>query len=174
MFDFVSYFTDWTTGLIGQSHLAAAMIALVSGAWVLWARKGTRAHVGWGYVYVISMLVMNATALAKFDLTGSWNMFHYAALGSLATLIGAFGAAIVFRFTKDRRAIATHGHLMIWSYFGLFGGLVAEVTTRAVPYMLHGEGGWMRFTITLSLFMVVTGVVTFRYAAREVKKATGL
>lgn|GEM_PF-1353178 len=126
----VAYFTSWTTGVVGQSHLVAALVALGSGAGVLWARKGTRFHVSSGYVYIVSMVLLNGTALAKYDLTGGFNMFHAAAIGSSLTLAGAFGAAMVYRKTRDRRAIAAHGHLMIWSYFGLFAALVAEVVTR--------------------------------------------
>ncbi|HEX8216432.1 MAG TPA: DUF2306 domain-containing protein, partial [Allosphingosinicella sp.] len=141
---------------------------------LLWARKGTRVHVSSGYVYLVSMVVLNGTALAKYDLTGGFNMFHAAALGSSLTLAGGFAAALVYRRTRDRRAIAAHGHLMIWSYFGLFGALVAEVVTRAVPFMLHGEGGWTRFSLALALFMLATGVVTYRYAKYEVRRTTGL
>lgn len=47
----VSYFTSWSTGVVGHSHLLTALVALRSGAW---ARKGAPAHVAWGYVYVIS------------------------------------------------------------------------------------------------------------------------
>lgn len=170
----VAYFTSWTSGVVGQSHLLTALVALGSGAWVLWARKGTRIHVASGYVYLISMVLLNGTALAKYDLTGGFNMFHAAALGSLLTLAAAFGAAMIYRKTRDRRAIAAHGHFMIWSYFGLLAALVAEVVTRALPFMLHGEGGWTRFLLALTAFMLVTGVITHRYAKAEVKRTTGL
>ena len=158
---------------MGQSPLVTAVVALGSGAGVLWARKGTRVHVSSGYVYLVSMVALNGTALAKYDLTGGFNMFHAAAVASLATLAGAFGAALTYRRTRDRRAIAAHGHLMIWSYFGLFAALVAEVVTRAVPFMLHGEGGWTRFSLALAAFMLVTGAVTYRYARSEVRRTIG-
>lgn len=169
----ISYFTSWTSGLVGQSHLVAALIALASGAWVLWARKGTRAHVRWGYTYLFSMVVLNATALSKYDLTGSFNMFHASALGSVLTVAGAFAAAMVYRNTRDRRAISTHGQLMIWSYFGLVMALVAEIVTRALPFMLHGEGGWTRFSTGLTVLMVITAIPTYLYARREGAKVLG-
>lgn len=169
----VAYFTGWTSGVVGQSHLGTALVALGSGAWVLWARKGTRIHVSSGYVYLVSMVLLNGTALAKYDLTGGFNMFHAAAIGSSLTLAGAFAAALVYRRTRDRRAIAAHGHLMIWSYFGLFAALVAEVVTRAVPFMLHGEGGWTRFSLALAAFMLATGTITYRYARFEVRRTIG-
>lgn len=171
--DAIAYFTGWASGAVGQFHLATALVALGSGAWVLRARKGTRLHVAAGYVYVAAMVLLNGTALAKYDLTGQANMFHVAAVASLLTLSGAFATALVYRRTRDRRAIAAHGHLMIWSYFGLFAALVAEVVTRAVPFMLHGEGGWTRFTLALAAFMLATGILTYRYARSEVAKTLG-
>jgi uncharacterized membrane protein len=169
----ISYFTSWTSGLVGQSHLLAALIALASGAWVLWSRKGTRAHVRWGYTYLVSMAVLNGTALSKYDLTGGFNMFHASALGSALTLAGAFAAAMVYRKTRDRRAISTHGQLMIWSYFGLVMALIAEIVTRALPFMLHGEGGWARFSTGLTVLMAVAAVPTYLYARREGAKVMG-
>jgi uncharacterized membrane protein len=168
------YFTSWTSGVVGQTHLLTALVALASGGWLLGARKGTRIHVSSGYAYLVSMALLNGTALAKYDLTGGFNMFHAAALASLLTLGGGFGAAMVYRKTRDRRAIAAHGHLMIWSYFGLFAALVAEVVTRAVPFMLHGEGGWTRFSLALAVFMAITGAITYRYARFEVRRTIGL
>jgi uncharacterized membrane protein len=170
----LAYFTGWTTGLVGQSHLVAALVALGSGAWVLWARKGTRLHVFGGYIYVVSMVLLNGTALAKYDLSGEFNMFHAGAIGSLITLAAALAAAIIYRRTRNRRAIAAHGHLMIWSYFGLFAALIAEVVTRAVPFMLHGEGGWTRFSMALGVFMLVTAAITYRYARWEVGRTIRL
>lgn len=169
----IAYFTDWTSGWVGQSHLAAALLALTSGALVLWARKGTRAHVAAGYVYVASLLYVNGSALAKYDLTGSFNLFHAAAFGSLATVFAGFGAALAFRRTRSAAAIAAHGALMIWSYFGLFAALVAEVVTRALPWMLHGEGGWTRFTLAITFFLLATGVLTHKFVQRELRRTLG-
>ena len=169
----IAYFTGWTSGLVGHSHLLAALVALVSGAWLLSARKGTRVHVAWGYSYVAAMVALNGTALAKYDLTGGFNAFHAGALGSGLTLAAAFAAAMVYRKTRDPRAIAAHGQLMIWSYFGLVMALVAEVYTRAVPFMLHGEGGWGRFGTALAMLAIASAVPTYLYARRERDRMLG-
>lgn len=170
----ITYFTGWTDGMVGRSHLVTALVALGSGAWVLAARKGTRIHVFSGYIYVVSMILLNGTALAKYDLTGEFNMFHAGAIGSLLTLAAAFAAAMIYRRTRNRRAIAAHGHLMIWSYFGLFAALIAEVVTRALPFMLHGDGGWTRFSLALGVFMLVAAAITYRYARWEVRRTIRL
>ena len=173
MDDVIAYFTTWTEGLVGVSHLIAAMTALAAGAIVLFARKGTGFHVALGYLYLLAMVAVNATALSKYDLTGAPNFFHAAAIGSSLTIIAAFAAAMAYRVTRNTSAAAAHGIFMIWSYYGLVAALVAEIVTRAYPAMLHGPGGWTRFFLALSAFMLVTGVITHRYAKREVARTLG-
>ncbi len=53
-------------------------------------RKGTRLHVQVGIAYVVSMLVINVTALGIYRLTGNLNAFHVGALFSLATLVAGW------------------------------------------------------------------------------------
>lgn len=167
---FITYFTTWTAGAVGQVHLISALMALITGFFVLGARKGTFRHVIIGYVYLLSMLIVNGSALMKYDLTGAPNLFHYAAMGSLITIMGGYISAVVFRRTKRIGAAAAHGIFMIWSYFGLFIALIAEIVTRQYPAMLHGEGGWTRFTLALAVLMAVTGAMTHVYAQREIAR----
>ncbi|MBI1393978.1 MAG: hypothetical protein GC152_14675 [Alphaproteobacteria bacterium] len=165
-----SYFATWTDGWVGESHLIAGVSALISGALILLIRKGTPPHVLLGYGYLASMIALNATALIKYDLTGSPNLFHAAAIVSGLTLMAAYASAIVFRLTARPGAAAMHGIFMIWSYFGLVAAFVAEIVTRQFPFMLHGDGGWWRFTSALALFMAATALVTHRYAKAEVAR----
>lgn len=164
------YLSSWTSGLIGNGHLLTAIIALASGAAVLTMRKGTRTHRWLGYSYVIAMLSVNGTALVKYDLTGGFNLFHGAAIASLVTLILAYGCIWLFKQRRDRKYIAMHGSFMIWSYFGLVMALIAEVVTRKFPYMLHGDGGWTRFTVALAALMIVSGYGTHLYANWSVRR----
>ncbi|HNR77589.1 MAG TPA: DUF2306 domain-containing protein [Parvularculaceae bacterium] len=165
------YLFTWANDPLGYAHLGIALSALLVGAIVVFMRKGTRVHVFAGYVYVASMLGVNASALLKYDLTGGPNLFHAAALFSLATLIAGYLAARRFRRTRRVGDAAAHGALMIWSYYGLVVALVAETFTRAVPFMLHGEGGWIRFSAALGIFMLATGLLTDRLIRREIARA---
>lgn len=168
----LDYFSTWTQGLIGQIHLAFAVGALLCGAWVIVLRKGSRLHRLLGYTYLVSMLILNGTALLKYDLTGAVNMFHFFAMGSLLT-IGAGFIAIRIRGSKRLSAAEAHGGLMIWSYFGLVMALIAEVVTRAFPVMLHGDGGWFRFTSVLILFSLVAAFFTHRFIRFQLAQAFG-
>lgn len=166
----IDYLLNWTDDPLGNAHLGAALTALFVGAFVILLRKGTRIHVACGYVYVIAMLGVNASALSKYDLTGKANFFHLAALASLITLVAAYAMALRFRKSRNIGDAAAHGALMIWSYYGLVVALIAEVFTRAIPFMLHGEGGWARFAGALGAFMAVTGFLTHRLIAREIAR----
>jgi uncharacterized membrane protein len=167
--NFIGYFTTWTNGYIGQAHLAFAIIALLAGAWVISTRKATRLHRLVGYTYVIAMLMLNGTALLKYDLTGAPNMFHFFAIGSLLTITAAY-IAIRIRGGRRTAAAKAHGELMIWSYFGLVMALIAEIVTRAYPSMLHGDGGWSRFTSVLLVFSLIAALFTYRFIQFELAK----
>lgn len=172
MKDLIDYFATWTDGFIGQAHLAFAIIALLAGAWVISIRKGTRTHRLIGYTYLIAMLILNGTALLKYDLTGAPNMFHFFAIGSLLTITAAYLAIMIRRSTRTQ-AVRAHGELMIWSYFGLVMALIAEIVTRGYPSMLHGDGGWSRFTSALLVFSLIAAFFTYRFIQFELAKTFG-
>jgi len=163
-----SYLEYWSTHPVGQLHVGMALLALVLGPVMFLRRKGTLSHRVIGYVFVVAMLVVNITALTRYGLTGGFNFFHVAAILSLATLLPAIAFAWRARLTNSRRAHITHGVLMSWTYFGLVMALVSETVTRKFPYLLHGEGAWMRFYIFLGLLVAVTGWATNRLVQRRV------
>ena len=169
----IDYLISWTQGWVGNLHLASALFALVSGLLVLVLRKGTTTHVLLGYLYVISMLSVNLSALFKYDLTGAINFFHIAAVASLITVMAGFRFALRYRRSGDRRAAMAHGIVMIWSYYGLCIALVAEVITRKYPFMLHGEDGWTRFSVMLIGIMLVSAFFTQKLIERQLKSFFG-
>jgi uncharacterized membrane protein len=91
-------------------------------------RKGTRLHVQVGIGYVVSMLVMNVTALGIYRLTGNVNPFHVGALFSLATVVAGWVPAI--RRKPRGNWMQMHFAFMSWSYVGLVAAAVAEAGTR--------------------------------------------
>ena len=71
----------------GALHVALALVALVSGFVVIVMRKGTLRHRRIGWVYAVSMLGLNVTALLIYRLFGRFGPFHIAALLSLLTIV---------------------------------------------------------------------------------------
>lgn len=151
------YFAHWTDNPVGQVHLFTAYTALVLGPVIFLNRKGTLPHRALGYVFVVSMLTVNLSALTRYGLTGGPNFFHLAALVSLTTLLAGVYNGWRARMRKSARAFVTHGIFMTWSYFGLVMAFVAEAVTRQFPFLLHGEGAWTRFFIFLGALILVTG-----------------
>lgn len=140
---------------LGQFHLATAIVALASGAWVLLRRKGNRQHRRAGWVYAVAMFALNASALWIYRLTGTFGPFHVAAIISLATLIAGVAAARR-RKSGGPHWLRRHYSFMSWSYVGLVAAAVAEVATRvpAIQAIAGGPTAVFWFTVVLASIAV--------------------
>lgn len=140
---------------IGVIHVVASCLALLSGAWVFVARKGTRLHRLLGRLYVGAMVVLNVTALMIYNLFGGFNAFHVAALFSLATVVPGFMVA------RNRSAgwLERHYFWMSFSYVGLLSAAASEVATRvpAAPF-------WWAVMLSSIVVLAVGAWVIFRRA----------
>ena len=79
--------------LFAAIHVAACAAALMLGAAVAAAPKGTRWHRRAGRAFVASMLTLNLSALGLYRLSGGFNGFHALALFSLAGLAAGWWCA---------------------------------------------------------------------------------
>lgn len=162
------YLQTWSNHPLGQAHVALALLALALGPIALGVRKGGRHHRAVGYAYVVAMLAVNASALFRYGLTGGFNLFHAAALASLATLLPAWLCAWRARALGSRALRVAHGIFMSWSYFGLVMAFFAELATRRFPALLHGQGGWLRFSVVLGVSMLVFGLLVQRWVRSRI------
>lgn len=71
---------------LGWFHLASALLAMIAGAFVLAASKGTIKHKRMGYIYVSAMVLVCGSALGIYNLTGRFGLFHLMAVISFLTL----------------------------------------------------------------------------------------
>ena len=101
------YILTWSDGPIGRTHLYSALFALLAGPALFLLRKGTQIHRLIGYGYALALLTLNLTALLIYDLTGGPNLFHGAAVASLATLIPAYLFVLSARRTNTRESTGT-------------------------------------------------------------------
>jgi len=139
----------------GLLHLLAAAVALVAGAAVLLGRKGTRRHRRLGVAYVVAMLVLNASALAIYRLSGAFGPFHAAALVSLATVIPGY-----FTVRAKRPGwLLRHYLWMTFSYAGLIAAAVSEAATR-----LPSAPFWGAVAAGSALVLLVSAVWIVRAA----------
>jgi uncharacterized membrane protein len=135
----------------GLVHALLGVAALILGLAVLLRRKGTPVHRIIGRAYVLSMLLLNTTALMIYDLYGRFGSFHVAAVISLAT-VGAGFVPVYLR--RPRRAwMQLHATFMCWSYVGLLAAFVSEVAVR-VPRVGFGSA-----VIAATMVVVAGGAV---------------
>jgi uncharacterized membrane protein len=154
---------------LGLTHTGAAIAALVAGAAVLLTRKGTRRHRQMGWAYVVSMFVLNVTALLIYRLFGRFGPFHAGAVFSLVTVLAGTAAALGARRVRhnavDRaRALERHYQWMTWSYVGLVAAAVSETATR-MPALRPRPGQQLMFGVTVAvatLLVVAVGALLIR------------
>jgi uncharacterized membrane protein len=147
--------------------------ALAAGAAVLLTRKGTRRHRQLGWTYVVSMLLLNVTALLIYRLFGRVGPFHVGAVFSLVTVVAGTVAALGARRARARRnpverarALERHYQWMTWSYVGLAAAAVSEITTR-MPALRPRPGQGMAFAITVAVATLLVIVVGARLIRRH-------
>ena len=114
--------------LLGLFHASVGLLALLLGLGVVSFNKGTRRHKRIGYAYVVTMVLLNGTALGIYDLYGGFGPFHVAAGISLITV----GVALVPAVTRRPAGnwLRLHAEVMCWSYVGLASAFVAEIAVR--------------------------------------------
>lgn len=123
-----------TTGIV---HLIVSVIALITGLVVLTIKKGTITHKRIGYLYSISMILVNLTAFMIYKLYGKFGIFHWFAIISCLTLF--VGLYPVFT-KKSKNYLITHFNFMYWSVVGLYCAFMAEIFSR-LPKIILTESG---------------------------------
>ena len=116
---------------VSEVHVAAALLALVAGSYILATPKGTRAHRRVGQVYVGSMAVLLLTAFRIYFLFGRFGIVHWGAVGSVGALLVGVGAIAVRRVV--RTWLRWHYLGMGASVLGLYAAFLVESTYRFFP-----------------------------------------
>jgi uncharacterized membrane protein len=116
---------------LGLTHTTLAGLAILFGGVVVANRKGTSRHKAFGWLYVVSMIGQNVTALLIYRLFGRFGPFHWLALVSLATVMLALAFVLLRR---PANWLALHGETMSWSFVGLLAAAVAEVSVRILSF----------------------------------------
>jgi uncharacterized membrane protein len=117
-------------GQLAYLHVAAALVALLSGLFVVFWRKGKALHRLIGIAYVFAMLLTNVSALMIYHLTGHFGLFHVFALLSLFYTL----AGLAMPLLRMRNWLNAHVQWMTWSYLSL---LAASLNELAVRLPLH-------------------------------------
>jgi uncharacterized membrane protein len=119
---------DFVNSSLGWFHLATALLAMLTGAFVLATRKGTKRHKQVGYIYVMSMILVCASAMGIYRLTGTFGIFHVTAIVGFLTLAG--GMIPMFMKNLERKYKAVHVWFMYYSVLGLYAAFASELSVR--------------------------------------------
>jgi uncharacterized membrane protein len=139
---------------IGAVHVAAALAALMLGALVIGAPKGTPFHRMIGAGYVAAMVIVNLSALAIYRLTGHVEAFHALALLSLAVLGRGVAAALIRR----PGWLSVHYQFMAWSYVSLLAATSSEIVIRLGGKLGLVGGPWQVIAAGVAVAVVVTAL----------------
>jgi uncharacterized membrane protein len=139
---------------LGAIHFTSAIAALVIGAVVLGAPKGTAFHRILGAAYVAAMLMLNASALAVYRLTGHFEPFHPLALLSAATIL----RGIVPALRRRPGWLTAHYWNMAWSYIALLAATCGEVVVRLSLRASTLTGPWQVVATGLAIAVVFVAV----------------
>ena len=70
--------SNWVHSVMGGVHFSTAAIGLITGAYILVTQKGTRIHKFIGYVFAVSLVIVNVSALFIYDFnSGKPSVFHF-------------------------------------------------------------------------------------------------
>lgn len=161
---------------IGEIHLWFAEAALVAGAVIAVARKGTPFHRWAGRVYVASMVGVVVTAFMIYRLFGGFGVFHVAAIVSGLTLIGGFVPVILKR--PRGTWVYLHLNFMAYSYLGLLAAAASEAAVRTpmVPALARmlGTSIGMSFGIAVGVPTTLVFIIGSRLIKRRGGRAAEL
>jgi uncharacterized membrane protein len=150
-----------TTGWI---HIASALAALALGSFVVLSRKGTPVHRLVGLGYVFSSLLLDASALSLYEMTGHFGPFHVGAIFNMVCVLTGLSAPIL----RNGDWLKWHFRWMGWSYFGLLAAAFAEAAVRIPALEVHTAARGFAVAIAVTLGFSLFGRFFMRRLGRGV------
>lgn len=146
---------EYFSSTIGFIHTLFAVAAMASGGFVVVLNKGTTTHKKVGYIYFVSMVVLNITALFTHSLY-EFGPFHWLAITSLLGVL--FGVAIPIFCRSVKSWLIWHYYFMLWSYVGLIAAFFAETIVR-VPALSASTNFWQLVVVASVATYIIGGVL---------------
>lgn len=146
MYEFVKTSTGWF-------HLITALIALILGAYMLATPKGTKKHKKVGYIYVLTMFLVCASAMCIYGLTGKFGIFHITAIIGFITIFCGMAPFYIPKFPEKYKAV--HLWFMYYSVLGLYAAFASELLVRIPNKPFYTMVG----IVTGSVFLLGTLII---------------
>lgn len=124
----------WLTShtISGLIHFTSAALGLIFGLMILFLRPGSKTHKICGYIFVLTVLIVNISALFIHEMGMTFGPFHYIIPFSLYFL---FIGIKPFLVTMERvKKLKDHIRGMVGSALGLWAAFCAELVART-PYL---------------------------------------
>ena len=154
----MKYLNEIIHSNIGWFHFITAVLAMITGAIIVLNKKGTIFHKRIGYIYVVSMLLLNISSFFLMNF-GGFSIFHFFAIISLFTIIGA----MIPTLRRTKNWFGYHYYFMSWSVVGLYCAFWSEVGTRFATNI-------QQFWWLVAVATLLTVFIGSRIINREAKK----
>ncbi|MCF4097322.1 DUF2306 domain-containing protein [Maritalea mediterranea] len=134
-------------------HIIAALYCIGLGGYMLYAKKGSRAHkiMGWSWVSSMSIVIFSAFFIHGFEWIGPFSPIH---------LIISFAIMGLWTGIRDIRAkkVQAHREAMLSMYWGALGVpfMLALLPGRRLNMLLF-EDGTLFPSVLLALLLVIVG-----------------
>lgn len=164
--------SNWIHSTVGLIHTISAVIGLLTGAYLLIAKKGSKVHFLIGRLFAISLLVVNFSALFIYDFNnGKIGPFHYLIPVSLGFLL--YGWIPMLRKKKTKNFIQKHIIGMIGASLGLWAAGATEYYMREIVTENMDKGSQILYSFLISVpFAILITVLITIYLKRQKKLGT--
>ena len=148
----------------------AALIALITGTYILFNPKGTTTHRVAGRLYAGGMIVLLVTAFQMYYLFGRFGIVHWGALGSVVALTVGLGAIGLRAFIES---------WLRWHYFGMGAsiiGVYASFLVESTYRFFSPVYFWWATLGPTALVFITGGFLLHRHYpkwAKQMSKSSG-
>ena len=145
------------------SHGIVAVIALLTGTYISFAKKGTKLHKKIGYLYVITMLITIFSSFGIVELYNGFGVYHVMALISLISISIGMYFPLFKRNNSDW--VIHHYYWMLYSFIGLLMAL----GSHCIMFLPIEWSFWTKGLIVWGI-PYITGTVLINTYKKEVEK----
>ena len=141
-----------TLTFAGAIHVALAMLCIGVGLIQFLRPKRGAGHRARGYFYVYAMLVADGTAMLLYRFSGSFNLFHVAAIVNLTCIVLA--VVPLLRSPRPANWRLTHYYFISWSYVSPISAAAIQIALRLAPPMTRGQIGLASLVLSMAVMTI--------------------
>lgn len=141
--------------IFGWFHVLTGSLAVITALFIMFSKKGTRRHKQMGYVYAVSMVILNGSAWGVMEFfPGKPGPFHFGALVSLIFLFLGMYPVI----TRGKNWLQRHYNYISGSIIGLFAAFFVEAVFRS----FSGYSVIILLSLGISTAVALAGTILIR------------